>query len=167
MREPGGPTRRSGAMEAHVAFVIRVVVALSLIVAVVACGGSAPSSSPDPAVPGSLAGTAWRVASIDGQNAVPNHEPTVIFDGTRVEGTGGCNGYGGDYTFDADSATLTVGDLMSTMMGCMGPEGDYEGRFHQAFHGPLKVSILGEQLTLQGPAGTIVLDGSVRDNTGG
>lgn len=160
--------RRSGGMDTHPAFVLRIVFGLALVLAVVACGSGPSKPSPSvPAVPGMLTGTAWSVRSIDGRAMAPIHPPTVIFEATRVVGSGGCNGYGGDYAFASETGTLTMGDLASTLILCAGPEGDDEGRFFKAFRGPLAASIAGDQLTLAGANGVIVLEAAVRDNSGG
>jgi heat shock protein HslJ len=46
---------------------------------------------------------------------------------------------------------------MSTLMGCVGPWGDFEGVFMAAFVGPLRTSMAADQLVLTGPKGVIVL----------
>jgi heat shock protein HslJ len=66
----------------------------------------------------------WQLRSgaIDGK-VVPildSHPVTITFDGDRVSGTASCNGFGG--TFEFDGATITIGDLAMTEMGCFPEE---------------------------------------------
>jgi heat shock protein HslJ len=136
---------------------LAVLISLSLMVA--ACGGSSPSTSAshDASVPATLAGTHWSVLSVGGRTSVAGHAPTMAFDGTRVQGSGGCNTYGGSYAYVAETGTLTFGELQSTLMGCLGPQGDFEGVFLSGLGGPMRVTAAGDQLTLTGAKGAIVL----------
>jgi heat shock protein HslJ len=139
---------------------IRLLVPILMLVAVAACGGSSSSSaapSAPVAGPATLAGTSWLVKSVDGQTSVVGKEPSVAFDETTVSGSGGCNTYTGEYTYDAATATLTPGTLASTRMACAGREGTFETEFLVAFEGPLTVSVAGDDMTLAGGGHTIVL----------
>ena len=86
------------AMKTHTP-TLRFVVPLALLLLVAACGGSA-ASSPSGSAPSTLAGTNWTVRTVDGAAAVPGKEPTAAFADTTVAGSGGCNTYRGDYTYD-------------------------------------------------------------------
>jgi putative lipoprotein len=95
------------------------------LVAVSACaspGIPSPTSGASPRTSGSAApvgivGPTWLVSRIGGTDTVVGSQPTMTFgaDG-RVEGTGGCNSYGGPYKLDG--AAIDVGELASTMMLC-------------------------------------------------
>ncbi len=76
-----------------------------------------------------LAGTNWRAAPVAGQ---PRRRQRTHRDvhRDRVNGTTGCNSFGGGYTY-ADGG-VAIGELRMTIMGCIGPIGDVEGRFTQA-----------------------------------
>jgi heat shock protein HslJ len=54
-----------------------------------------------PSIPASLAGTAWTAVLVAGQPTVSGSEPTAAFTADRVEGTTGCNRYGGSYGYAA------------------------------------------------------------------
>ena len=138
---------------------IRLVVPILMLVAVAACGGSSSSSAAPSAAaaPATLAGTSWLVKSVDDQTSVAGKEPTAAFDATTVSGSGGCNTYTGEYTYDAATATLTPGTLASTRMACAGAEGTFESTFFAAFQGPLTVSVVGDEMTLAGGGHTISL----------
>jgi heat shock protein HslJ len=147
---------------------LRALVSLSLMLANVGCGGGSASSSLSGAAggaPGTLAGTAWTVRTLDGRASVAGKEPTVAFDATTVSGSAGCNTYSGDYIYDAASATLTPGSLAWTRMFCEGPLGTFEGEFLLAFQGPLTVSVTGDDMTLEGDDPTRVGDGHMIDLT--
>ncbi len=87
-----------------------------------------------------------------------------------MKGTGGCNSFNGGYTYDPTTGTLTFGELMSTLMGCIGPQGDFETVLFAALQGPLGVTQTLDGsggLTIEGPKGRIVLAPAARDVTGG
>jgi heat shock protein HslJ len=69
----------------------------------------------------SLIGPTWRLATIDGREAVPGVRVTATFaEDDRVSGTAGCNRYFGRAA--AAGSRLDVGRLATTMMYC-GAEG--------------------------------------------
>ena len=87
-----------------------------------ACG-----NKPNPVPPAeniNLETAVWQLTDfLSGQDAlaVPDTLPvpiTVKFSAGKVEGFGGCNGIGGNYTAEGNS--LTVSNLMSTKMFCEG-----------------------------------------------
>ncbi len=105
--------------------------------------------------PDTLAGTAWKAISVAGQPVVAGHEPTATFTAAEVAGTTGCNSYGGGYTFT--DGTIAFGPLRMTLMGCIGPIGDVEGRFTAAMSGATSVVTDAQgRLVLDGTAGSIV-----------
>jgi heat shock protein HslJ len=89
-------------------------------------------SEPTPAA--GLVGSAWLVASINGQAVMPDAPPTMAFgaDG-MVSGSGGCNQYSAPYRTDGGS--ISVGDISSTLMLCQGAVGTQEAVFLQALRG--------------------------------
>jgi len=109
----------------------------------------APSLSRSSA-PETLAGTAWTAILVAGQPTVAGSEPTATFTADRIEGTTGCNRYGGSYDYTAGA--IKLGQIMSTLMGCDGPIGTTEMRFNAALAGATTVSI--------DPEGRLVLDGT-------
>ena len=100
----------------------------------------------------------WQAVTVDGQPVVAGHEPTATFTATEVSGTTGCNSYGGSYTF-ADGR-IAIGAMRMTMMACIGPIGDVEGRFTQAMTGATTATTDAEgRLILDGPGGSVVFIG--------
>lgn len=83
---------------------------------------------------GGLGNTSWTVASIDGQDTLPEARPTMTFDaGGTVSGSGGCNQYSGSFRTDGDR--IAFGQMSSTLMGCEGPRGQQEAVFLKALDG--------------------------------
>jgi heat shock protein HslJ len=114
------PAMRTAAMASLLAF------------AVAACAAT-PSPS-TPATP-TLAGTAWTVTSVGGTETLDAARPTMVFGTDRkVQGTGGCNGYGGPYRLDGDA--IEVGDLAATLILCQDAAiGAQEAAFMAAMRG--------------------------------
>ena len=108
--------------------------------------------------PATLAGTAWRVVSINSRPPVLGSEPTATFTATEVEGSSGCNTYGGSYAYDASTGLLTFGSLAMTKMACDAARNEVETRFTQTIAQVSSASMDPEgRLVLNGPAGQIVL----------
>ena len=74
-----------------------------------------------------LVGTRWIATGINNGrggvvSALEGVEVSAVFgDDGRVTGSGGCNRFGGPYTFDGE--TLAIGPLATTRKACPGPEG--------------------------------------------
>ncbi len=110
-----------------------------------------------PTAPAGIEGS-WKATSVAGQPVVPGREPTATFTSTEITGTTGCNSYGGSYTHDA--GTIAFGPMRMTLMACIGPIGEVEGRFTAALTGATTARIDGQgQLTIDGTAGSIVFVG--------
>ena len=95
---------------------------LVLAALLAACGGAEPSPAPEEGA--SLPGTEWALTSLNGEVPIDGTQITLNFTDTSVDGSAGCNTYGGTYTATADS--LRPSDLYWTEMGCMEPEGILE-----------------------------------------
>jgi heat shock protein HslJ len=149
----------------------RTTVAVGLVALLVAaCDGSSGPPSAEvvpPAGPATLAGTNWGVVSVAGRPSVPASTPFIGFTADRAQGTGGCNQFGGSYTYDPTTGTLTFGELMMTLMGCLGPQGDFETVLFAALQGPQQVTQADGNLFFDGPKGRIVLAPAARDLGGG
>jgi len=80
----------------------------------------------------------------------------VAFDANKVTGSGGCNQFGGDYTY-ADGK-LRFGEMPMTLMGCEEPIGSIEGDFMKLLAGGVTIRVDdGGQILLEGPAGQALL----------
>lgn len=107
------------------------------------CGGT-PDAAPAriPAIDGN-----WRIETVEGRELRGGRPATVRFALNRISGNGGCNAFGGSYSYVR--GTLTAGPLISTKMACPGPGMDEE----QAI-----MELLGRPLTARAmPGGKLVL----------
>lgn len=92
----------------------------------------------------------WILKSLNGESAssIFTHKtPTLNFDFGKqsVFGNGGCNSYGGNFTLTKNK--LTVSNVISTMMACIG--GEKEGEYFQTLSKTSEVSVNGQELTLK------------------
>ena len=94
-----------------------------------------------------LAGTEWRLESLDGQPVVDGTTVTLNFgpDG-QANGSGGCNGYSGSYQLSGD--TLSFGQIASTLMACAEPILAQESAFFAAMGSVSGYTLDGDQLTI-------------------
>jgi heat shock protein HslJ len=127
--------------------------AAAILAALVLVGcGEADSSTPAL----TLAGTAWRAVSVAGRSPVAGREPTIAFEADRVSGSGGCNQFGGAYSYV--DGVLAFGEMPMTLMGCSEPIGSIEAAF-MATLGALQTASTDEggRLVLDGPGGQVLL----------
>jgi len=100
-----------------------------------------------------LAGREWTLMSLDerplSQGAQP---PTIIFDGARVSGFGGCNRYTGQVA-ENTPGTITVGPLAATKMACPSPAMEVEDRYIAALGSVSRYTFVAGRLLLSGANG--------------
>ena len=80
-----------------------------------ACGGI------DAAAGDRLDGTSWELWALRKTLPISGTTFTATFEDGGVHGSAGCNSYGGSYQVDGDR--ITVGEMVSTEMACLEPEG--------------------------------------------
>lgn len=120
--------------------------------ALVACAASPPPPIAD------LAGTGWRVVSVNGRETPAQGDYSMRFerDG-RMGARFGCNLMGGRYRMVG--GTLTVGDLAQTLMGCPEPAATFETQGASVLRQPMQVAFTSnERVYLSNEAGSIALD---------
>jgi heat shock protein HslJ len=126
-----------------------------LTVLVTAC---ATTSQGQPSVQkDTLAGTEWALVSLNGDAPIGDRAITLRFGETSIEGSGGCNTYGGSYTTSEDSLHLT--DVYWTEMACMEPEGimEQEQTYFQALNATARYQTDADRLELYDEAGAQIL----------
>lgn len=110
-----------------------------------------------PAQGNTLQGTEWVLASLNGNALLEGKEITLRFGETSIEGSGGCNTYGGSYTASEDS--LSLSGVHWTEMGCMEPQGimAQEQAYFQALNAAAGYQVNGDRLELYDEAGVRLL----------
>jgi heat shock protein HslJ len=112
-----------------------------------------------PETAATVEGPTWRLRSLgemdERELAAAPRGVTARFSGGRVEGSSGCNQYGGTYTIEGDR--LTVGQVAGTMMACPEPQMKVENAFRAAFIGQSRFSTSGSRLTLAAANGATLV----------
>jgi heat shock protein HslJ len=112
--------KKERAMSIRRTAVVSVTVVATILLA--ACGK--PSQGQPPAQGSSLADSEWVLVLLNGKAPIEGSAITLRFGETSIEGSGGCNTYGGRYTASGDS--LRLNDLYWTEIGCIDPKGIME-----------------------------------------
>lgn len=130
---------------------------LTFVLLFAACTPSEPVAPPNaqttPATSGtdSLAGTRWTLVSW----GAPSAETPVIGESTitlefadgQINGSGGCNSYGGSYQTQGD--TLLLGEIASTLMACVdNAVMEQETNYFAALQTAGDFQVNGDQLTI-------------------
>lgn len=63
----------------------------------------------------SVINTKWTLVD---NNLSTSKAPTLIIEGKRISGNGGCNNYFSDVIISAENGSFVVGDVASTKMAC-------------------------------------------------
>ncbi|NIV31466.1 MAG: META domain-containing protein, partial [Anaerolineae bacterium] len=94
---------------------------------------------------------------LNGEALIEGTQITLAFSAASVEGSAGCNTYGGTYTASGDS--LRLSDLYWTEMGCMEPEGilEQEMAYLNVLNAVASYRVDAGQLELYDEAGTLTL----------
>ena len=95
-----------------------------------------------------LAGTEW------GPEAAGKPEQYIQFKESDVAGQGGCNRFGGRYTFDGDA--IKIGPLVSTRMGCEPKVMDAEQAWFRMLERASAAEATPTKLVLKDENGTVI-----------
>ena len=132
-----------------------VVTTLLLAALLAACATTEPTQPPaqDTALPG----TAWALTSLKGEALIVGTQITLSFSETSINGSAGCNTYGGSYTAAEDS--LSLSDLYWTEMACLDPEGvlDQELAYLNTLNTAASYRVDAGRLELYDEAGALIL----------
>jgi heat shock protein HslJ len=110
-----------------------------------------------------LSGVTWVLKSYgDPQNpglTITGHEPTLMFDKEKknVNGNGGVNGYGGDYTIKGNN--LTISGVIHTLIASTDESlNRLENAFFNILGSAQSYKTDGKQLTITGTQGILVFE---------
>jgi len=125
-------------------------ITLILIVLLAGCSSS-PAADP------SLKGTRWTLVALNGKTLIENSQITLNFAETSLNGSAGCNTYGGNYTASKDG--LQLSDVYVTEMACMEPAGimSQEKAYLDALNAAARYRVEGNQLEVYNKAGAQIL----------
>ena len=138
---------------------LRLLLALVVIAPVAVVGCDESEAPPGSALPGShpttLAGTSWIVTQVGLLRPPRGTQPTMAFDATKVQGSAGCNQFGGRYRYEPSTGELRFDELGMTAMACAEPaRNEVETAFVRSLGGPLVATIQADgHLVLVGAAG--------------
>ena len=131
---------------------------LTMIGAVLLTGCAHDGARPETAsaAPPALANTGWTIATINGAAPAAQRTAELRFTTDRISGNAGCNSFGGGYTV-ADNM-LTVTQLISTKMACIGPGMDQETAVFEILGQPMTIARQPDgSITLTDDAGALTL----------
>ncbi len=100
-----------------------------------------------------LVGTDWNLVTYGDQTPLSDAVPTIQFTEGEINGSTGCNRYFGGYTLNG--ASISVGNLGSTMMACEGLM-DQEVAFLQMLQTAESFTLGENMLTIHTPQGELV-----------
>ena len=101
-------------------------------------------------------GTRWHVTAIDGKATPVAGDYHIEFESDGIGGRFGCNSWGGRYIVSGQ--TMTVSQIMSTMMACPEPAMSFESQGLAVLREPMRWSLAGTKLTVSNGAGSIALE---------
>ena len=132
-------------------------VGVTILMAALLAGCATAEPDPAPAGGAALPGTEWVLTSLAGSPPIEGTQITLRFGEGSLEGSGGCNTYGGSYTATGDS--LGLSDLYWTEMACLEPEGvlEQELAYLNALNTVASYRVDAGQLALYDEAGTQIL----------
>jgi heat shock protein HslJ len=107
--------------------------------------------------PGTLAGTSWRVATVNGKPTPAEGDYSMRFgsDG-GLAARFGCNHMGGRYSLSGE--LLTASDVATTLIGCPEPAASFESEASAILSLPMRVRFSNAQrMGLSNEAGSIGL----------
>jgi heat shock protein HslJ len=128
---------------------------LILTLLLAACTNANQGQPPAPGA--ALSGTGWVLASLNGSAPMQGREVTLRFAETSVEGSAGCNTYGGSYTVSEDR--LRLSGVYATEMACMEPAGimKQEQAYLNALNTAAQFQVDGDRLEVYDGTGTQIL----------
>ncbi|AMY07865.1 heat-inducible protein [Luteitalea pratensis] len=102
------------------------------------------------------AGSTWTLVELPGHMLSGDRVPTLTLDGSRVQGSDGCNRYTGPYKAGTDGTFRVSGSVARTKMACPGVTAQLAREFMAALTRSARLRLDGSRLTLLDAAGTVL-----------
>ena len=128
---------------------------LVLTVLLAACANEKADQSPEEN--DVLPDSEWVLTWLNGDALIEGTEITLNFEETSLDGSAGCNTYGGSYT--ASEGSLSLSGVYATEMGCPEPQGilDQEQAYLNALNAAASFQVDGERLEVYDESGALTL----------
>lgn len=128
---------------------------LVLTVLLAACANETADQSPEEN--DVLPDSEWVLTLLNGDALIEDTEITLNFEETSLDGSAGCNTYGGSYT--ASEGSLSLSGVYATEMGCPEPQGilDQEQAYLNALNAAASFQVDGEQMEVYDESGALTL----------
>jgi len=129
--------------------------ALALTVLLAACATATQDESPTPSA--DLLDTEWVLIALNGNALIEDTQITLNFEQVSLDGSAGCNTYGGSYTASEDG--LRLSGVYATEMACPEPKGilDQEKAYLDALNAAARYRVDGDRLEVYDEAGAEIL----------
>jgi putative lipoprotein len=143
---------------------LRGLFAIGLLVSLAAGGSLGCGSDDDDSTTGTLGtvtaeanveGVTWTVTELNGEAPPADVEATLVFDGSAVSGSSGCNTYSGEATFDEDVVQISD-QLTSTLKACEPEVSEFEGAYLTMLANASIFAVDGDTLTLSDDTDTVL-----------
>ncbi|HVL78884.1 MAG TPA: META domain-containing protein [Sphingomicrobium sp.] len=112
------------------------------------CGG-------EPAAPSALAGTSWRVTSVNGRATPATGDYSLRFERDTIGARFGCNHMGGSYRQTGNM--IHSWNISQTLIGCPEPSATFERQGSAILGQPMTMAMAGDRMTLRNAAGALEL----------
>lgn len=128
-------------------------VTVLLLTFAIGCAPRTPAPSgtrPAAIAPRELAGTSWRLVSLEGAGVLEKPEATLEFpEAGKVAGRGSCNRFFG--TVEVSGGSIRFGPLAATKMSCGDAADAQERRYLQALQAAERIEWNGDLLRIDSP----------------
>jgi heat shock protein HslJ len=135
-----------------------------LLVILAGCTQSDESDLPGAGIETNLAGTEWRLVSLNGDDLNTDTAITLIIEDEYLGGEMSCNGYGGSmdggkYIASSDGSFKLELPLAVTMQYCEEPEGimEQENAYIAALMNAAYFQVVDDRLEFEDEAGEVIL----------
>jgi heat shock protein HslJ len=134
-----------------------ILVGATLVLTVLLAACATAKQDQPPAQSAALLDTEWVLISLNGSALIEGTEITLSFGEASLDGSAGCNTYGGSYTASEDS--LRLSGVYATEMACPEPKGimEQEKAYLEALNAADRYRVDGDRLEVYDEAGAQIL----------